>query len=1153
MSNFVHLHVHSEYSLLDGACRIDNLCEHVKELGQPAVAITDHGVMYGVIDFYRAAKKCGIKPIIGCEVYVAPRSMSDKEHERDREPAHLVLLCKNEVGYKNLIYMVSRAFIDGFYMKPRIDLELLSKHSEGLIGLSACIAGAIPRLIMRGDTEAATEYALSLSNIFGEDNFYLELQDHGIPEQITINSELVRISENTGIPLVATNDAHYVTKADAYIQDVLMCIQMNKTVNDPNRMRFPSDEFYIKSAEEMASLFPAHKEALENTLKIADMCNLEFEFGHHHLPEFDTPSIYESSLEYLKKLANDGFLERYPDAPESYRERLDYELDMITKMGYVDYFLIVSDFIAYAKSRDIPVGPGRGSAAGSIVSYCLKITDIDPMKYNLYFERFLNPERISMPDIDVDFCYVRRQEVIDYVISKYGANRVAQIVTFGTMAARGAIRDVGRTLSLPYGDVDLIAKQVPFELHMTLEKALKMSKTLSDMYNSDERYKKLIDTAKALEGMPRHASTHAAGVVVTKNEVSSYVPLSTNDESIVTQFTMGTLEELGLLKMDFLGLRNLTVLHDAEKMVRKFEPDFSISSIPDNDELTFSELALGHTGGVFQLESAGMTSVVVGMKPQSIEDITAIVALYRPGPMDSIPHYIDCKHNPEKITYLHPMLKDILEVTYGCIVYQEQVMDIFRKVAGFSLGRADMVRRAISKKKEKELLRERQNFIYGNKDENILGAINNGVSEDIANKIFDEIVAFANYAFNKAHAASYAVISYQTAYMKFHYPQQYMSALLTSVLDSSDKLAAYFELCREMNIYVLPPDINESSDTFTVSGKNIRFGLAAVKSVGRGFVKQLMDERKIGGPFKSLKNFCTRMQSRELNRRALENLIKCGAFDSTGANRAQLLQIYDNILNGISYIRSRNIEGQFDMFSMYSDYEKIDYDDSMMPNIEEYPKKTLLSFERETLGIYLSGHPLDDHSALLKKLGAENISSATSPEKHSDGDQVLVAGCFSTVRIKSTKNNSLMAYVTLEDSLGSVELIVFPKVLEKYEEAVYLDALAIVRGRISTREDSGAQIICDEIHLLDEYARVDPFESPDDKLYLRLPSEIEHVSRTVRAIATAFPGDLETILYFEDTGKRLRTHIAHDVTLYTRFRELLGPENVVMQRGNDKK
>ncbi|MBQ2840068.1 MAG: DNA polymerase III subunit alpha [Oscillospiraceae bacterium] len=1152
MSGFAHLHVHSEYSLLDGACRISRACEYAKSLGQPAIAITDHGVMYGVIDFYRAAKAAGIKPIIGCEVYMAPRSMTDKEASNDREPAHLVLLCKDEVGYKNLIHLVSASFTEGFYGKPRIDTDILEKHSEGLICLSACIAGNIPRLILRGDYNGAKEFALKLSSIFGKDNFYLEIQDHGIEEQKLVNREIIRLSEETGIPLVATNDAHYVTREDAYIQDVLMCIQMNKSVNDPNRMKFATDEFYLKSEDEMSALFPNHPEALENTVKIAERCNLEFEFGHHHLPEYDTPKEYRDSLEYLTKLASDGFARRYPDAPEAYRERLNYELDMITRMGYVDYFLIVWDFISYARSQDIPVGPGRGSAAGSIVSYCLGITNIDPMKYNLYFERFLNPERISMPDIDVDFCYERRQEVIDYVVRKYGESRVAQIVTFGTMAARGSIRDVARVLDLPYNEADTIAKNVPNELHMTLQKALDISKPFHDFYESDERYKKLIDTAIAIEGMPRHASTHAAGVVITKNDVSTYVPLAKNDEAAVTQFTMVTLEELGLLKMDFLGLRNLTVLHDAEKLVREHTPDFSVAEIPDNDELTFRELSNGHTAGVFQLESQGMTSVVVGMKPQSIEDITAIVALYRPGPMDSIPHYISCKNNPENITYLHPMLKDILEVTYGCIVYQEQVMDIFRKVAGFSLGRADMVRRAISKKKEKDLLRERKNFIYGNEEDNIPGAIKNGISEEIANKIFDDIVAFANYAFNKAHAASYAVVSYQTAYMKFHYPREYMAALLTSVLDFTDKLAGYFELCRDMGIKVLPPDINESSDSFTVSGENIRFGLAAVKNVGRGFVKTLTEERELGGPFRSLRDFCTRMQYRELNRRALENLIKCGAFDSTGANRAQLLQIYDSILNGISYVKSRTIEGQFDLFSLDSTPQKVTYDEDLMPRISEFPKKTILSFERETLGIYLSGHPLDDYAPLLKKLGTETVSDALNPEKHSDGDSVLIAACVSSVRLKTTKNNSMMAYAVLEGTASSIESIVFPKVLEKHQDVLSENAIVVVRGRISTREESAAQLICDELHKISEYEHIDPYESVGDKLYLKLPTEDCHNAKAVKAMATAFPGNLETIMYFEDTKKRVRTHMTHDVMIFNRLKEMLGPENVVLKRGSSQ-
>ncbi len=1148
MQNFVHLHVHSEYSLLDGACRIKEVCRHAKELGQTALAITDHGVMYGVIDFYRAAKDAGIKPIIGCEVYVAPRKMTDKEFGTDREPAHLVLLCKNEIGYKNLIHLVSRAFIDGFYNKPRVDLDLLREHSEGLIALSACIAGTIPRYILSGEYDKATEYAITLSEIFGKGNFYLEMQDHGIPEQKEVNRALRKMSEETGLPLVITNDAHYTKREDAFIQDVLMCVQMNKTVDDPNRMKFASDEFYIKSADEIAALFPSDLEAMENTAKIADMCELEFEFGVHHLPEYDTPKEYESSYEYLKKLVNDGFAARYTNAPAAYRERVEYELDMILKMGYVDYFLIVWDFIAYAKRNGIPVGPGRGSAAGSIISYCLGITDIDPMKYNLYFERFLNPERVSMPDIDVDFCYVRRQEVIDYVVRKYGESRVSQIVTFGTMAARGAIRDVGRTLSMPYADVDVAAKLVPAEPNMTLEKALSASKPLRDLYESDERYKKLIDIARSLEGMPRNASMHAAGVVITKNDVSSYVPLAKNNDSIVTQYTMVTLEQLGLLKMDFLGLRNLTVLSDAEKMVKAKNPTFSLSEIPDDDELTFRELSSGKTLGVFQLESAGMTSVVTGMKPSSIEEITAIVALYRPGPMDSIPHYISCKHNPENITYAHPLLSDILDITYGCIVYQEQVMDIFRKVAGFSLGRADMVRRAISKKKEKELLKERQNFIFGNKEENILGAVNNGVSESVANKIFDDIVAFANYAFNKAHAASYAVVSYQTAYMKFHYPCEYMAALLTSVLDDTTKLAGYFELCREMGIKILPPDVNESFDTFTVVGGDIRFGLAAVKNVGRSFIRAMIAEREAGGEFTSLENFCSRMHSRELNRRALENLIKCGAFDKTGANRAQLLQVYDNLLTGISHIKSRNIEGQFDLFTMYSPPEKVEYNSMQLPEIEEYPKKTILAFERETLGVYLSGHPLDEYAPLLKKLGTEKLSNLLDTEKFSDGDFVHTVACVSASKIKTTKSNAMMAYATLEDAVCSIEAILFPKTFDKYQYALLTDAVVIVKGRISLRDEGSVQIICDELRPISEFEHIDPYESENDKLFLRIPSEASDLYASVRAIITAFPGDLETIIYFADTKKRVRTHMAHDTMLYSRFTELLGSDNVVLQR-----
>ncbi len=1152
MGEFVHLHVHSEYSLLDGACRIKDMMAHVKEMGQNAVAITDHGVMYGVIDFYKAAKAEGIKPIIGCEVYVAPRGMTDKTHELDSESAHLILLCKDQEGYQNLISLVSSGFTEGFYNKPRIDIELLKEHSTGLICTSACIAGRIPKLILRGDYEGAKEYALELLNIFGKDNFYLEIQDHGIPEQEIVNNGIYKISAETGIPLVATNDAHYVRRSDAYVQDVLMCIQMNRTLDDPERMKFATEEFYLKSYDEMAQLFPQHLEALENTVKIAEKCNVDFEFGVHHLPQYDVPEEFESSDEYFTKLVVDGFNKRYKNPQEEYLRRLNYEMDMIRRMGYIDYFLIVWDFINYAKAHGIPVGPGRGSAAGSMVSYCLYITDIDPMKYNLYFERFLNPERVSMPDIDIDFCYVRRQEVIDYVVEKYGKDRVAQIVTFGTMAARGAIRDVARVLNIPYNDADVVAKQVPFELHMTLEKALSASKPLRDMYESDERIKTLIDTAKALEGMPRHASTHAAGVVITKNPVDSYVPLAKNDEAVVTQFTMVTLEQLGLLKMDFLGLRNLTVLHDAEKMIRAGDdPDFSLADIPDDDEYTFKMLSAGKTSGVFQLESGGMTGVVIGMKPGSIEDITAIVALFRPGPMDSIPHYIECKFNPDKVTYKHPLLKEILEVTYGCIVYQEQVMDIFRKIGGFSLGRADMVRRAISKKKEKELLKERANFIYGNPEEGICGAAGNGITEQVANEIFDEIVAFANYAFNKAHAASYAVVSYQTAYMKFHYPRQYMAALLTSVLDNSAKIAEYMELCREMGIKVLPPDINESGDSFTVSGENIRFGLVAVKNIGRGLIKNVVQEREKNGPYTSLQDFCERMFEKEINRRAVENLIKCGAFDGCG-KRSQHMQVFEKILDNISHMRNRNVAGQIDLFgSMEND----DFNKVQLPDIAECSKQELLNMERETTGMFLSGHPLDEYSALLKQLKTVSIVQITADadptnqsKGFSDNQNILVAGVISAMRVKTTRTNSMMAYLTLEDVTGSIEVLVFPTVLTKYGAIIREGELAVLRGRLSMREDNPPQIICDEVRAVREYAGKG-IEMPEDskKMYLRLPSQNDPLYDKIKNILSNFPGNRETILFFADSGKKLRTYASDDIRLFTRLTEILGLENAVLK------
>ena len=940
MEQFAHLHVHTEFSLLDGACRIEQLMDRVAQLGQPAVAVTDHGVMYGAIDFYRAAKKRGIHPVIGCEVYVAPRSRHDRAYTGGEWHSHLILLCENMAGYRNLIHMVSLGFIEGFYMKPRVDHELLKQYHEGLICLSACLAGELPRLISDGRYEEAKKTALWYRDVFGEGNYFLEIQDHGIPEQAEVNRQLIRMSKETGIPLVATNDAHYLTREDAALQDVLMAIQMGKTVDDPTRMKFQTEEFYIKSEGEMRQLFADAPEALSNTLQIAARCQVEFEFGKYHLPQFDVPEGYTAET-YLRKRCDEGFAQRYPDGGEEVRQRLQYELDMIAKMGFVDYFLIVSDFIGFAKRSGIPVGPGRGSAAGSIVAYCLGITDLDPIHYSLYFERFLNPERVSMPDIDIDFCYVRRPEVIQYVTEKYGADHVAQIVTFGTMAARGAIRDVGRALNIPYNEVDVIAKQVPMELHITIDKALKSNPELKKMYDGDPKVKNLIDTARALEGMPRHASTHAAGVVITKDPVDTYVPLSVNDGQPVTQYTMVTLEELGLLKMDFLGLRNLTVIADAEKMIHRRSPDFRMDNVPLDDEATYQMLWKGSTMGVFQLESGGMTNVVMNLRPQSIEDITAVIALYRPGPMQYIPRYTECRHNPEKVTYKHPLLEPILSVTYGCMVYQEQVMQVFQALAGYSLGKADMVRRAMSKKKFKELEKERINFIHGNEELGIDGAVRRGVPAETAAAIFDEILDFANYGFNKSHAVCYALVAFRTAYLKCHYPREYMAALLTSVLDWAGKVSEYIAAARDMGIRVLPPDVNESYDEFSVSDNAIRFGLSAIKNVGRGFMKQLVQERERGGKYRSFQDFCDRLGSYDLNRRALESLIKAGAFDSMGANRRQLLMVYPRVLDAANASRRRNLEGQLDLFGMGN--EEIRDAHIALPNVQEFPRRERLA------------------------------------------------------------------------------------------------------------------------------------------------------------------------------------------------------------------
>ena len=1171
MVPFAHLHVHSEYSLLDGACRIEGLVDRVAALGQTACALTDHGVMYGVIDFYRACKAKGIHPVIGCEVYLAPHSRFDRSYLNGEWHSHLILLCENMTGYRNLIHMVSLGFAEGFYMKPRIDMDLLRQHSEGLICLSACLAGVIPRALAEGDMDGAYELCEQFLDIFDRDHFYLEVQDHGIAVQKKVNEGLYKLAEELNIGLVATNDAHYLTKQDARIQDVLMCIQMGKTVDDPTRMKFETQEFYIKDADEMAALFPDHPEALENTVKIAERCQVEFEFGKYHLPEFDVPAGY-TALEYLQKLCDEGFAARYPNDDGTVRRRLQYEIDMNTKVGFVDYFLIVSDFIGYAKRQGIPVGPGRGSAAGSVVSYCLGITDLDPIHYSLYFERFLNPERVSMPDIDVDFCYVRRGEVIEYVTNKYGKDHVAQIVTFGTMAARNAIRDVGRALSIPYNEVDVVAKQVPNELHITIDKALAINPELKKMYDEKPQVRELIDTARALEGMPRHASTHAAGVVITKDPVDTYVPLARNDEQMVTQFTMTTLEELGLLKMDFLGLRNLTVIADAEKMIRRHTPDFNIEKVDLSDKATYEMLGHGSTMGVFQLESAGITNVVTGLQPQSIEDITAVVALYRPGPMQSIPRYIECRHHPEKVTYKHPLLEPILKVTYGCMIYQEQVMQVFQSLAGYSLGKADMVRRAMSKKKMKELEKERINFIYGNEELGIDGAIKRGVPESVAASLFDEIMDFANYAFNKAHAVCYAVVSFRTAYLKCHYPREYMAALLTSVLDSSDKISEYIQAAREMNISVLPPDVNESYDSFSVSGQDIRFGLAAVKGVGRSFMKQLVEERTENGLFASFQDFCERMYDRELNRRALESLIKAGAFDSMGYRRSQLLKIVGPVVDAIAQSRKKNIEGQMDLFGMGND--AVQDTQIALPDIPEVSRRELLSMEKETTGLYLSGHPMDEYRDLAKKANAipvrriiDDLSGESEKPALRDGMTVRLACVITNVRLKSTKNGSMMAYVTVEDDTAPIELVVFPRSLQQCGAYLTEDNAVLLTGKIDAREDEAPKVLLNEAQPLTEsvvnsmltadnpgrsvYTDQQAAKLAPHKLYLRISSMKSDEWPRIKAILLTQPGDTPVYLYPTDTKKKTLTKRAYwvepDVPLLEKLRFLLSEEDVIIQ------
>lgn len=1124
--NFTHLHLHTEYSLLDGACRIEGLMQRVKALGQTAVAITDHGVMYGCVDFYKAAKKAGVKPIIGCEVYVATRTRFVKVNRIDGSN-HLVLLCKNETGYKNLIKMVSVGFTEGFYNKPRVDHELLEEYHEGLICLSACLAGEIPQALLAGDYEKAKNLARYYEDLFGKGNYYIEIQDHGLDEQRTVLPLLVRLSRETGIPLVATNDAHYLEKEDSRMQHILICIQTNKTVNDDDVLEFGTDEFYVKSTDEMYELFSAWPEACENTNRIAEMCSFDFEFGVTKLPYFVAPDGMDNK-EYFVKLCRDGLLRRYgADVPEDIRARLDYEISIIDRMGYINYYLIVFDFINYAKSQGIPVGPGRGSGAGSLAAYCVGITNIDPIKYNLLFERFLNPERVSMPDFDIDFCYERRQEVIDYVIRKYGADHVAQIVTFGTMAARAAIRDVGRVLDMPYGTVDGIAKLVPMEPKMTLTKALSISRELKARYDADPQVKELIDMSLKLEGMPRHASTHAAGVVITREAADEYVPLATNDGNPVTQFTMTTIEELGLLKMDFLGLRTLTVIDDAEKMIRKREPGFSMDAVPYDDQRVYAMLNAGETEGVFQMESGGMTQAVMGLQSKSLEDIIAIISLYRPGPMESIPTYIANRHNPGNVKYKTPQLEHILDVTNGCIVYQEQVMQICRELAGFSYGQADLVRRAMSKKKHDVMEKERQHFVHGNTEpgHECAGCVANGISETVANAIFDDMSSFASYAFNKAHAAAYAVVAYQTAYLKRHYPREFMAALLTSVLDNTGKVIEYTAECQRMGIRVLPPDINASDAGFTVEGKDIRFGLLALKNVGRNLIATVVRERS-GTPYRSLYDFCKRLHGTEINRRAVESMIKSGAFDNLEAKRRSMMDGVEGILKSVESEARRNLDGQIDLFGALDGEQESGRNVYKLPDSgEEYPYDILLQMEKEVSGLYLSGHPLDHYRPVIEKVSTCRISELVGENAHAYDEQNVTLVC-TVVRTKTinTKAGGMMAFITVEDLSGSMEVLAFPKVLLAASEAVHDNAVVVIKGRVSYKEDEPSKLIADSIVDVERYEpdkiKTD-IKSTKNGLWLKLSSMRSESFEETKNLLQIFEGNFPVYMYFEDTKQRM--------------------------------
>ena len=1153
---FTHLHVHTEYSLLDGSSKIAELAARAKALGMDSMAITDHGVMYGVIDFYRAARAEGIKPIIGCEVYVSPGSRFDREtvHGEDRY-YHLVLLAENNTGYQNLMKIVSKGFVDGFYYKPRIDEEVMREYHEGIIALSACLAGEVPRYLEKGLYEDAKAAAKRHLEIFGEGNYFLELQDHGIPMQRQVNQGIMRLSKELNIPLVATNDCHYINAEDWEAHDILLCIQTGKKVSDENRMRYEGGQYYVKSEEEMRRLFPYAPEAIENTHRIAERCNVEIEFGVTKLPRFEVPAGYDS-WGYLNHLCSEGFTMRYPDDDGTLRARLDYELGTIRSMGYVDYFLIVWDFINFAKSHGIAVGPGRGSAAGSIVAYCLKITDIDPIRYQLLFERFLNPERVSMPDIDVDFCYERRQEVIDYVVEKYGKDQVAQIVTFGTLAARGVIRDVGRVMDLPYSLCDQVSKMVPAELNITLDLALKKNPELKALYDSDEQVKKLIDMSKRLEGLPRHTSMHAAGVVISRTSIDEYVPLSRGaDGTIVTQFTMTTLEELGLLKMDFLGLRTLTVIQDAVKMIEKnCGVKLDLEHIDYDDKKVMDSLGTGKNEGVFQLESGGFKTFMKELKPTTLEDIIAGISLYRPGPMDFIPKYLKGKNDPASITYTCPQLEPILKPTYGCIVYQEQVMQIVRDLAGYTLGRSDLVRRAMSKKKAAVMAKERQNFVYGSEEEGVKGCIANGIDEKTANQIYDDMTDFAKYAFNKSHAAAYAVVAYQTAFLKYYYPKEFMAALMTSVMDNTTKVSEYILACRNMGIPILPPDINEGYSGFSVSGNGIRYGLSAIKSVGRAVVDVIIAERMRGGLFKSLDDFVSRMSNKEVNKRTLESFIKSGALDTLPGTRKQKLIVSGDLLESKSREKKTVMEGQMSFFDIAPEEEKDNFQITF-PNVGEYDKQTLLAFEKETIGIYVSGHPMEEYRELWEK----NVTARTSDfivdedgkTVVEDNSNVVIGGMITSKKVKTTKTNQLMAFITVEDLVGTVEVLVFPKIYERNRQAFTEENKVFLRGRASIGDDPVGKLICEEVI---------PFADIPNELWLQFENQAFYESRIddVMAALRDSDGKDRVIMYLKEERKMRRLSenwaVFAGTELLGRLYKILGEKNVkVVQKVIEKK